>query len=189
MSDVLKMLKLGLTLAIYASVACLCLAAVNIFTAPRIEAAALAKANQGMTVVFADAKSFEQVELPTTSVDGVTLNAMHVAKDDSGVIGAVVEAVGPTYSEATLLIGLDLNNTITGIEFLAISDTPGFGQLATEPEFKDQFNGLPVDGSLVAYEDFDGVAGSTITTNGVTAIINAAFSVASDYLAENHGAQ
>ncbi len=185
MSDVVKMLKLGLTLALFASVACLCLAMVNIFTKPYIEAVAHEKATAGMKVVFADATSFEKVELSTTKIGSVTINAMHVAKDADSVIGAVVEATGPTYNEATILVGLDLQNTITGIEFLAITDTPGFGQQATEPEFLNQFNGLKVTGALVANADFDAVSGSTITTNGVTAIINAAFKVGSEWLANN----
>ncbi len=187
MSDIFKMLKLGITLAIFASVACLCLALVNIATAPRIEAARIAKANEGMLVVFENATSFEQVPNPTTDTGSTTINSMYLAKDGDAVIGAVVEATGPTYDEATMLIGIDLNNTITGIEFLALTDTPGFGQAAAEPEFKNQFAGLSFEDSIEAGSDFDGISGSTITTNGVTAIINAALMVGTEYLAANNG--
>ncbi len=189
MSDIFKMLKLGLTLAIFASVACLALAMVNIYTAPRIAEAQQAKANAGMTVVFENATSFEQVEIPQTDTGSVTINSLFLAKDGDAVAGAVVEATGPTYDEATMLIGFDLNRTITGIEFLALSDTPGFGQAAAEPAFKDQFKGLAVGDTVTPGTDFDGISGSTITTNGVSAILNAAVVVGAGYLAENHGGQ
>ncbi len=189
MSDIFKMLKLGIILAIFASVACLCLALVNIATAPRIAAAQEAKANAGMLVVFSSATTFEEVTIPSTDTGSVTINSMFLAKENDSVIGAVIEATGPTYDEATMLVGLDLNRTITGIEFLALSDTPGFGQAAAEPPFKNQFNGLSVGDSIAAGTDFDGISGSTITTNGVTAILNAALTIGTEYLAANHGGQ
>ena len=184
MSDILKMLKLGLTLALYASVACLCLALINIFTTPYIEAAALAKANAAMKVVFPSATTFEEIDFSTTKIDAVKINAVRVAKEGDVVIGVGVEAVGPTYDEATILVGIDTNNTITGIEFLALTDTPGYGQGAKEPDFKNQFNGLAFDKTLEARKDFDAVSGSTITTNGVTAILNAAIEVGLECLAK-----
>ncbi len=187
MSDVLKMLKLGLTLAIFASVACLCLALVNIATAPRIAAAQAAKANAGMTVVFENATSFEQTEIPSIDVGSVMINSFYLAKDGDNIIGVVVNATGPTYDEATMLVGIDLNRTITGIEFLALSDTPGFGQAAAEPTFKDQFTNLTVGDFVSPGVDFDGISGSTITTDGVTNILNVAIRVGTEYLAGLHG--
>ncbi len=187
MSDIFKMLKLGIILAIFASVACLCLALVNIATAPRIEATQLAKANAGMIVVFEDATSFETVEVPSVDTEGVVINSLNIAKNGDAVVGVVIEATGPTYDEATMLIGIDISRTITGVEFLALSDTPGFGQAAAEPAFKDQFKGLAVGESVAPGTDFDGISGSTITTNGVTAILNAALTVGIDYLTANSG--
>ena len=51
-----NMLKLGLSLAIYASVACVCLSLVNMVTAPAIAAAKERELNAGLAVVFADDK-------------------------------------------------------------------------------------------------------------------------------------
>lgn len=180
------MLKLGFILALFASVACVCLAVVNIFTAPTIAAVQEAKANAGMKVVFADAQSFEQAELKEKSSGGMRIDNLYLAKQKDEIIGAVISITGPTYDEATMLIGLDLNHTITGIEFLSLGDTPGYGQAATEPEFTNQFVGLVVPDKLVAGTDFDGISGSTITTVGVTSIINYATAVMRGYLAGNY---
>ncbi len=187
MSDIFKMIKLGLTLALFATIACLCLALVNIATAPRIAEAAAAKANAGMTVVFETATSFEEAEIPALDTGSVSINSFYLAKNGDEVLGVVVEATGPTYDEATMLIGIDLSRTITGIEFLALSDTPGFGQAANESAFKDQFTNLTVGDLVSPGVDFDGISGSTITTDGVTNILNVAIRVGTEYLAENHG--
>ena len=47
-----EMFKLGLSLAIFASVACVCLALVNNVTAPAIAAAKERELNAGLAVVF-----------------------------------------------------------------------------------------------------------------------------------------
>ncbi|MFI3257485.1 MAG: FMN-binding protein [Spirochaetales bacterium] len=182
MSDIFKMLKLGIVLAIFASVACVCLAVVNIFTAPTIAAVQAAKAGSAMAVVFADADSFEELDPPVTLSGSVRVNAAYLAKKADETVGVVIDVTGPTYDEATMLIGIDINRTITGIEFLALSDTPGFGQKAAEPLFKDQFLGLNAQNELTAGVDFDGISGSTVTTTGVTAILNTAIAVGNDYL-------
>jgi electron transport complex protein RnfG len=194
-----QMLKLGFVLAAFASVACVCLALVNNVTAPAIAVAKEAKANMGMKVVFADADSFEKVADITKNAADVTalnntlttnpvkINSINLAKKGSDVIGCVIEAVGPTYDKATMLIGMDLNRTITGIQFLALSDTPGFGQKAAEPSWMAQFAGKSAVEPLEAGVNFDTISGATITTKGIASLINFAVYVGGEYLAANHG--
>lgn len=194
-----QMLKLGFVLAAFASIACVCLALVNNVTAPAIAATKAAKANMGMKVVFADADSFEAVTDITKNAADVTalsntlasnsvkINSLNLAKKGSDVIGCVVEAVGPTYDKATMLIGMDLNRTLTGIQFLALSDTPGYGQKATDPSWIAQFAGKSTVESLEAGKNFDGISGATISSKGIASIINFASYVGGEYLAANHG--
>lgn len=185
-----QIIKLGFVLAAYASVACVSLAVVYNLTAPAIEAVKLAKASAGMKVVFEDADTFSPVsDFEKDSASAISVNAVHTAQKGGKVIGAVIEAAGATYDKAVMLVGLDLNRTITGIQFLSLTDTPGFGQRAAEPAFTDQFKGLNAAKTLEAGSDFDGISGATITTKGVTNIINYAVWTAGDYLAKNHGGQ
>ena len=177
-----KILKLGFILAAYATVACVSLALVYNVTAPAIERVKQEKAGAGMKIVFAQADAFVPVQdFERDAANPIAINALYTAEKGGKVLGAVVEAAGATYDKATMLIGLDLNRTITGIQFLSLTDTPGFGQRANEPEFLNQFTGLNAE------NNFDGLSGASITTKGVTNIVNYAVWVAGNYLAANHG--
>ena len=183
-----KILKLGFILAAYATVACVSLAFVYNVTAPAIERVKQEKAGAGMKIVFAQADAFVPVQdFERDAANPIAINALYTAEKGGKVLGAVVEAAGPTYDKATMLIGLDLNRTITGIQFLSLTDTPGFGQRANEPEFLNQFTGLNAENTLEAGKNFDGLSGASITTKGVTNIVNYAVWVAGNYLAANHG--
>jgi len=190
------MIKLGLILAIYAVISCALLAVVNNFTAPVIEANQIAKANAGMKAVFADADSFEQVTDFTPSTDStITIDKFYLAKVGGEVKGAVVQATGPTYDHATIVLGVDLSGTVTGMQFLALSDSPGFGLKANDATYKvksgttfyGQFAGKKVADGFTAGQTYDAVSGATITSKGVGRIMTMATFVASSYLAEKCG--
>ena len=70
-----------------------------------------------------------------------------------------------------MLVGIRSDKTITSIQFLSLTDTPGFGQKALEPAFKDQFNGKSANDEFAIGADVDAISGSTITTKGVITII------------------
>ena len=184
-----NMLKLGLSLAIYASVACVCLSLVNMVTAPAIAAAKERELNAGLAVVFADADTFAPApNFVADTATSIEVTNLYLAKKGDQVMGAVVQAKGPTYEKkAEMLIGITLNRSITGIQFLSLSDTPGFGQKAKEPEFADQFAGKSVDDAFSAGDDVTAISGATITTKGVSQLIKYAAYIAGEYLATNHG--
>ena len=184
-----NMLKLGLSLAIYASVACVCLSLVNMVTAPAIAAAKERELNAGLAVVFADADTFAPApNFVADTATSIEVTNLYLAKKGDQVMGAVVQAKGPTYEKkAEMLIGITLNRYITGIQFLSLSDTPGFGQKAKEPEFADQFAGKSVDDAFSAGDDVTAISGATITTKGVSQFIKYAAYIAGEYLATNHG--
>lgn len=185
-----NMLKLGLSLAAFASIACVLLALVNNATAPVIALSKQAEVNKGLSIVFPEADSFEAAPNFTPELSGVVkIEALYLAKKDDVVKGAVVQASGPTYDKASILLGLDMSRTITGIQFLSISDTPGFGQKATEPEFYTQFAGKSADDEFEAGKDVDMISGATITTKGVAQMVKYASYVAGEYLADNYGAE
>lgn len=169
-----QMLKLGLILALYTSVACVALAFVSNFTSGAIERAAQEELNKGLRAVFEDADNFTLIEGTFSAANGVVIDAVYLAEKGSSIIGTVVKATGNTYDKATMLIGIRSDNTITSVQFLSLTDTPGFGQKALEPAFKDQFNGKSTKDTFAIGADVDAISGSTITTKGVIAIITSA---------------
>lgn len=184
-----SMIKLGLILAAYAAAACVLLAMVNNVTAPVIAAAKAQEETAGLAVCFPlDTDGFEAAKDFEPQVSGsITVENLYLAKKGSAVIGAVVKATGRTYDKATILLGIDMNRTLTGIHFLSLTDTPGFGQRAAEPSFYEQFAGKSADDAYEAGSDVDMITGATITTRGVAQLVKYAAYIAAEYLAEHSG--
>ena len=69
---------------------------------------------------------------------------------------------------------------VTGLVFTSQNETPGLGGRIDEPEYKEQFRGLPIEkGMTVRYGQvgdmtLDAVTGATQTSSAVLRIINAA---------------
>lgn len=183
-----NMLKLGLSLAAYASVACVCLSLVNLATAPAIAAAKERELQAALIVVFPEASGFEPAPgfVPDTTTS-VKVTNLYLARQGDQILGAVVQANGPTYDRAEILIGVTLTRSITGIQFLSLGDTPGFGQNARKPEWMGQFADKSIDDAFEAGQDVDKISGSTISTKGISQIIKYASYVAGEYLAANYG--
>lgn len=82
--------------------------------------------------------------------------------------------------------GITAEGTLTGIGFLSISETPGLGMKASEPEFKGQFTGKAAQTLEVtktapsADNQIQAISGATYTSNAVTGAANAAI-----YFVEN----
>ena len=177
------MIKLGLILALYAAASCTVLAVVNSKTSQVIKQNQIAKANRAMKAVFESAESFEPLtDFAAASDPAVTVNAVYLAKDGSEVLGAVAQVTGPTYDHSTIIAGVDKDGIVTGLQFLENTDTPGFGQKASDPTFKlangltfyEQFKGKAVKDGFEAGKTFDAISGATITSKGTAALVTAA---------------
>lgn len=191
----IEMLKLGIVLCLYAVFACTILAIVNYFTLPIITNNKLMTAQRAMKNVFGEADNFEKVETFDAAVAtslGVTISDLYKAKNGDAVIGAVCQASGTTYDKAKIMVGLDTRGIVTKIEFLELTDSPGFGQKAKDPSyhvasgktFYDQFSGLSSSNGFShgAGGTIDAISGATITTVGVEKIITAACSTMASVL-------
>ncbi|MBQ9765059.1 MAG: FMN-binding protein [Lachnospiraceae bacterium] len=81
--------------------------------------------------------------------------------------------------DITIVLGIDLEGTVLGIEFTAIDETVGFGAEAVNPEFKDQFAGKAVEkfaytkSAVSADNEILAISGATKTTRAVTNAVNA----------------
>lgn len=156
--------------------------------APIAEQEAKAK-QEACQEVFADAASFEAVELVTAdesawSSEGYgqeSIDEVMAAKDSDGsTMGYVItvttkEGYG---GDIRFTMGICADGTVNGISLLSISETAGLGMRAEEV-LKPQFAGKNVEkftytksGAASDYE-IDAISGATITTNAVTNGVNA----------------
>ncbi len=177
-----SMIKLGLVLCAYAVAACAMLAVVNNFTAPKIAQNQERKVSQAMAEFFPDAGlTFETVNDFTPPVVGaITVDEMYVAKRGNEIVGGAAQVSGPTYDQGTILIGIKTDGTVTGLKFLKLTDSPGFGLKANDSTFKlpngktfyGQFEGKNAKEGFVAGQNFDAISGATITSVAVSSLIN-----------------
>lgn len=177
-----SMIKLGLILCAYAVVACAMLALVNNFTAPKIAENQTKKVSAAMQEFFPESGlTFETINDFTPPVVGaITVDEMYVAKRGNEIVGGAAQVTGPTYDQGTILIGIKNDGTITGLKFLKLTDSPGFGLKANDATFKlpngktfyGQFEGKNAKDGFVAGQNFDAISGATITSEAVSSLIN-----------------
>ena len=137
-----------------------------------------------LQTVFADAASVEKTDYAAKSVVEA-----YIAKDSANeTIGACVITEQNGYGGAVkVLTGVDKDGKITGVEILSHSETPGLGAEIEKAEFSDQFKGKSlIKGNQFRAvsvikkgqkplndEDFvDGISGGTITSKGVSDMLN-----------------
>jgi len=189
-----SMIKLGLTLAIYAAVSCAVLAVVNNFTAPKITENQIRKAQEAMAIVFPEADDFTSVsDFDAGSNSQITLSDVYLAKKDGKVIGGAIQVAGPTYDKGKIIIGVKTNGEVSGMRFLELTDSPGFGSKAKDPSFKlkngqtfyEQFSGKNAKDGFTTNQTFDAISGATITSNGVASLMNAGTSCLLKYFGDH----
>ena len=120
-----------------------------------------------------------------TDVGEVYLDGAVTALDGSGAeIGWVVTATSAEGMDGPVgvAVGIRADGTISGIAFTELDETPGIGMKADEPEFKDQFAGLPA-GRLVLGADIDAVSGATVTSDAVVDAVDAALELYAERIA------
>ncbi len=176
-------------------VAGFCLGGVHDITLEPIAKAQQAAATATYREVYPDAADFKETaeltekaaaaaeDLAGQGFGKVRIDGAMEAVDASGsVIGYLVTSTSSeSYGgDVQISVGITSDGTITGVGFLAISDTPGLGMKAKEPAFKDQFDGRPAQTFEVTKTAASGdaqiqaISGATVTSTAVTNAVNAA---------------
>lgn len=79
----------------------------------------------------------------------------------------------------TLMVGVNMDGTVSGVAVVESGETEELGALASEPEFRTQFTGksgsvrLEADGGSIS-----AISGATITSGAVCTAVNSALSIA-----------
>lgn len=183
-----EMLRLGGILCAITLCVALVLSIANLATADRIEQLKIQAQNEARKSVLRDASDFEQIKLDLSEYNIVS--NVYKGLNNGSTVGYCV-GVEPTGFGGTIemIVGIDSNGNITGINLVSDQETPGLGSKAKEPEFKGQFegkssskdievikNGSPAENEVIA------ISGATITSKAVTKGVNAAVKIYNEQL-------
>jgi len=163
----------------------LLLAVTDAAWSPRIEQNKLAEINQKMTALLPAAAKFEQVVDTEIDLGAGKKSKSRIYKAlsaDSQCVGWTFNAEGSGFADKIqMIIAVDKNfEKIEGIDFASINETPGFGDRAKQPAFRNQFAQAPagdlkltktgdaskIDAEIVA------ITGATVTSSSVVNSVN-----------------
>jgi Na+-translocating ferredoxin:NAD+ oxidoreductase subunit G len=157
--------KFAIVLALFALAAGLSLSVTYTLSQPPIQRQEELKLQTALTSVLPGAERFEEK-------DGV-----YKGYAGANLVGCVYQVSRYGYgSDIQTLIGVDLNHTITGMQILSHSETPGLGSRITEvrpgdkaPWFTNQFIGKTRDDLTFSKNGgkIDAVTGATLSSRAV----------------------
>ena len=172
-STVLYVLRLALTLLAITAVVAAALAGVNSITKPEIEKLTAQKTQAAIEAVLPGGG--EVVEFPATAL---------VSKVYASEAGYAVEVTpGGFDNTITMMVGVDKEGNVLGIDIISHTETAGLGAVADAAtpagvSFREQFVGK--SGSVSVTKDggeIEAITGATITSRAVCAGVNAALEV------------
>ena len=116
-------------------------------------------------------------------IEGVTINEVITAVDNSGaILGYCITATSSKGygGDVTIVVGIRNNNTVNGISFLTLNETPGLGMKAKEESFYTQYSNVKTEKFKLTKsgsnsdDEIDAISGATRTSNAVTSAVNGA---------------
>ena len=188
MKNIKYIVRPALALFAITAVFTLILAVTNLLT---IDVIADARENArlaSMSYVMTGAVSFsDDVEPDAVNIDVPASILTYTIGFDaaSRPIGIVVQMAVTGWDRMIFLVGIDLNGTVTGLDIIAHSETPGLGSRITDETYRHQFigttgdirvltRGIPNDNEVMA------ITGATITVQVIADGINDALIFVND---------
>ena len=149
------------------------LAVTNSVTMKKIALNAVETEKASRMLVLPEGKEFGEV---ITLDSGITYC---IATGEAGEeVGYVFTSGAKGYGgTVAVMVGIDIDGAITGVEILSHAETPGLGANAVKPDFKDRFVGksgiLTVDKISNEGQNIQAITAATITSKAVTSAVNA----------------
>jgi electron transport complex protein RnfG len=187
------MLKLGLTLALFATAACVMLAFVYTGTSTIIARRQQADLEGALKELFPNADSFRPAAGVKSPDNTVTVEDAYEALQNGASVGAALRVSRASFGgPVKIMVGVSVDGAITGVKIMEHADTPGLGANAASPSyfvdrakgltFYGQFAGKKVSDPFVVKEDVAAITASTITSSAVSAAVKAAGLSVSEWL-------
>ena len=150
-------LKLGLILLVICAVSTGLLAYVNSITAPVINENNIKAQIEARKEVLPKASDFNDLG------DGVFKGV-----DESGnLAGYTVNVKTAGYGgDIDMIVGINSDNTVSGVAILSMSETPGLGAKANDEGFLSQY--IAKNKTLELKKDIEAISGATVTSTAVT---------------------
>ena len=149
------------------------LAGTNSITQEKIALNAVETEKASRMLVLPEGKEYGEV---TTLENGITycIGTDEAGEEAGYVFTSGAKGYGGTVS---VMVGIGTDGTITGLEILSHSETPGLGANAVKPDFKNRFIGkagqLIVDKNSNDGQNVQAITAATITSKAVTNAVNA----------------
>ncbi len=178
--NVRSIIKTGAILLVIGFVCTLLLSLCNNMTKDRIASLAANAEQQAMASTLPMADKFVKLQYDS---DGVVTAVYEGKNAEKEVVGYCVKAEPVGYGGAiSMIVGIDADGKVTGVDIVSMSETPGLGAKANEPQFTNGFigkgagvkvrkSGAPADDEISA------ISGATVTSKAVTSGVNAAIAV------------
>ena len=159
--SILSYLKVGLILALIASICGISIALLNSVTAPIIENNAYLKEQETLSLIYDDA-TFENLNI---DLEESNISKVYVAKKDEVVKGYVYIVSGKNaYGKIELMIGIT-DGVVTAVEIM--TNTQSFGKLVNQ--YVDNLNDQEINNQNVF--DLDVKCGATYGAKLVRSLI------------------
>ena len=175
--DIKEILVPTISLFLISAIVTLLLAVTNSVTAPKIEQLQIETANKTKAQVLSVATSFSEEK--TAELNGVTYTYYEGYDDGKNVVGYVFSTSAKGYGgDISTMVGVKNDGTVSGVDFLSISETAGLGMNADSDDFKSQFVGksgvIGVNKNTSTETEIQALTGATITSKAVTEAVNIA---------------
>lgn len=159
-------IRLAGTLCAITFIAAALLGGVNELTEDRIASAREEKRQSAMRALIPEAESFETFDGHDDIFMGLDA--------DGRAVGFCLNTTSSGYGgDIEMMVGINDELKLAGIEILSNSETPGLGANCTKPDFKEQFAGLTVPVTVVkggganGENEVNAITGATITSRAV----------------------
>lgn len=169
-----QIFTLTVTLLLITAGVAAALAGVNAVTAPIIERLNAEKTTKAIAAVLSDAQTAEQTYTAAAKEDAVqavwTSETGYAVKVQTGGFGGTI----------TMMVGIDKNGAVLGIDIISHAETASLGDVAASKNAKGEaFRGQYVGktGPLAVSKDggtIDAITSATITSRAVTTGVNTA---------------
>ncbi len=171
-----EVFRVAIILFVITAAAAAILAAVNSVTAPVIAENDRKAQEIAMKAVLPDATLFGKMEYELSENSSVT----EVYLSDAGY---AVKVAPKGYGGAiSMIVGVDKELAVTGVEIISQSETAGLGAKCTDSGYKAQFigktEGIVVSKDATKENEVDAITSATITSKAVTKGVNDAIRVA-----------
>lgn len=179
--NVRSIIKTGAILLVIGFVCTLLLSLCNDMTKDRIASLAANAEQEAMTSTLPIADKFVKLQYEG---DGVVTAVYEGKNAEKEVVGYCVKAEPIGYGGAiSMIVGVDIDGKVTGVDIVNMSETPGLGAKANDAAFTEKFVGKSAGikvrkSGAPADDEISAISGATVTSKAVTSGVNAAIAAA-----------